>query len=191
MKKFLVVGLIAPVAMVAMTGAAFASGHHHDPADPATTSTIIISNSGTAIVSNIVSTDSNTGFNTANGGSVTGNGTSTGSSIVTGNALAASLVLNDLNPTQITVPAGSASSTNSLIMITTMSNANMGNVVGTSANTGFNTANGGTVVGCTSSCHHHNSSSSGMSFGGIITTGNLASITDVENYLNTTITAVN
>lgn len=197
---------------------------------------VSVSNDNDATVINIVSTEADTGSNTANGGDAYGNGGDGGNGknggnggnagnggdggiILTGDATAKSVVINDVNNNDTDVTAASCGcddnggrhhkrgSVDNSVTVNNDNDAKVVNKVSTEADTGENTANGGSAYGNGgdggdgSSKHGHHGWGGGGSggdggdagnggLGGIISTGNATAKSVVVNRVNTTVTRV-
>lgn len=168
-KKLIVTGAAAAL-MLSFAAGAFASEHHQS----LPTVTVGISNSGS--VGNNVSTSSNTGYNVITGGSVKNSG------ITTGAATSGSSVTTQLNFNQLDL-SGVLGLSGTNVVFSLGNDGTVSNVVGTSANTGFNT-----IMSSGGSNHREGegSSSTGVS-GSWITTGAAVSSSVVSNVVNTNV----
>lgn len=162
-KSMLIVGSIVTLSMIAMVNPAAAYYNHHSSND------IDVTNSNSASVLNAVVVGANTGNNAVvggntgmagNGGDATGkranagHGGTSGSAnneatVVTGNATAIGTVNNNINSnrTVVTTDCGCENRKNKGgdISVTNRNNAEVGNLVGAEANTGYNAVVGGTT----------------------------------------------
>jgi hypothetical protein len=176
-KKLIITGAAAALMLSAAAGAFASEGHHFT--DPG--SSITISNNAT--VNNVVNTSANTGYNTL---TVTGGLSNSG--ITTGAANAGVSLTNQVNFNQFSCGCLLGSGNDPFTLKITNGDTSVGNVVNTSANTGYN------VLSVTGGSNGHDYSwfggeggSKGGSSGLWITTGAAAASSVVSNVVNTNV----
>jgi hypothetical protein len=168
-KKLIITGAAAGLLLVSATGA-FADNHHQS----LPTVNFNLSNSGS--VSNSVSTSSNTGYNSIYGGSVKNSG------ITTGAASAGSSVTTQLNFNQFGCGCVLGLNGTQNVNFSLGNSGTVSNVIGTSANSGYNSI----TVGGSYHHEHEGSSSNGVS-GSWITTGAAGASSVISNVVNTNV----
>ncbi len=181
MKKVMFAGAVISVLALGLSAVpAFASYHYQQSG-----STVSITSSNSAFVSNTVNGSASTGDNTANGGN--GKNGGAGGLVETGNANAGAFVSNVVNSNKTTTGDCLCNGKVKSITVKSTNSAFVSNTVTGSASTGDNTANGGN--GSTSKSERDSKGGNGGD-GGLIETGNAGTGAGVSNYINSNVTSL-